>query len=324
MLEQGNQLPRCRDVSWRFLAASLGVLLIACGPAGVIRERKDGQVGGDAASGPDGAPGLDATLDGSAPGQDAGLGGDAAVLHCDPGFAFVPDPGETGQILEVSYTTTAQGYAYVGLRVEGPTPSVVSEQTGVTLVSGQSPWSWMWYTALHGGGIWTFTFTAGQPSADIASCQADIADTGAPPALPVLPGDCSNKVCGQDDGNGGTCERCPMVASEGGLCMDPPSPIGPSGPGPWACLDNAGCELWGPVCRIWCPGEPCRLDLHPDGCPQGVETCYVDPNLTDYEEACRQCCNSRYHEPLGLYACWDDNYNICRHPYDCGNPYPQP
>ena len=68
--------------------------------------------------------------------------------------------------------------------------------------------------------------------------------------------------------------------------------------------------------------EPCDNVAHPDGCPQGVETCYVDPTLTDYEEACRQCCNSRYHQPLGLYACWDETYNICRHPYDCGTPYP--
>jgi len=306
------------------LMAALIALLAACGPAGTIRDRNDGAMTGDGGNpGDDGAPGADARLDGGADGD----GGEAhpdggPVLECDPGFSFTPDPAETGQILEVHFTTTAQGYAYVGLRIEGPGSA---ERTDVTLVSGQSPWSWMWYAALDAGDVWTLTFTAGDPSTDIAACQLQVADTGPPPDLPVLPGpDCSNGVCGQSDGNGGTCTRCPMVGSEGGACLDPPSPIGPSGPGPWECLDTAGCELWGPVCRIWCPGEPCRQDLHPEGCPQGVETCYVDPTLTDYEEACRQCCNSRYHQPLDLYACWDDTYNICRHPYDCGSPYPLP
>lgn len=310
-------------------AALPGSWLGGCGPTGLIHG-----VGGDGAAPDDAAPGgPDAVTsqDGGSEG-DAGSARDAgardalvdasAPLVCDPGFSFAPQPAETGEILEVTFTTTDEGYAYVDLRVEG---AAASEQTGMTLLSGQSPWAWMWYVALHGGGIWTFTFTARSPSEDIASCQIEVADTGPPPDLPVLPGpDCTNKVCGEDDGDGGICTRCPMVASEGGQCMDPPSPIGPSGPGPWDCLDSAGCEDWGPVCRIWCPGEPCRTDLHPDGCPQGVETCYVDPSLTDYEEACRQCCESRYHEPLGLYACWDDTYNICRHPYDCGQPYPLP
>ncbi len=75
---------------------------------------------------------------------------------------------------------------------------------------------------------------------------------------------------------------------------------------------------------MWCPGEPCDTVRHPDGCPQGVESCFIDAHITNYEEACRACCESRHHAPTGEYACWDATHNMCRYPGDCGLPYPMP
>ena len=49
----------------------------------------------------------------------------------------------------------------------------------------------------------------------------------------------------------------------------------------------------------------------------------VEADIRDLE-ACRQCCESRFHTPTGQYACWDNTYNICRYPTDCGQPYPLP
>ncbi|MFW5739119.1 MAG: hypothetical protein ACOC1F_02000 [Myxococcota bacterium] len=83
------------------------------------------------------------------------------------------------------------------------------------------------------------------------------------------------------------------------------------------------CQISG-LCRIWCPGEPCDTTVHPDGCPQGVEACSVDPHFTSYEpEACKACCESRHHAPTGEYACWDENF-LCRYPGDCGKPLLNP
>ncbi|HJL26406.1 MAG TPA: M1 family aminopeptidase, partial [Polyangiaceae bacterium LLY-WYZ-15_(1-7)] len=166
-------------------------------------------------------------------------------------------------------------------------------------------------------------FTADMGATLVGACAFDVADTGPPPDLPGP--SCATRVCGESDGAGGTCTRCPMVESEGGACMDPPSPVGPDGPGAsWACLDSAGCLEGSGLCRIWCPGEPCDMERHPDGCPQGVESCLVPAWVTDYEEACRMCCTSRRHDPTGEFACWDDAYNLCRYPGDCGMPYPLP
>lgn len=43
---------------------------------------------------------------------------------------------------------------------------------------------------------------------------------------------------------------------------------------------------------MWCPFEPCP---RPDGqgCSNNTEACYVDPSIDNYEDACRQCCESR-------------------------------
>ncbi len=61
-------------------------------------------------------------------------------------------------------------------------------------------------------------------------------------------------------------------------------------------------------------------EAHPDGCPQGVESCFVSASYNSYEEACKACCESRFHEPTQEYACWDEAHSLCRYPTDCGLP----
>lgn len=237
---------------------------------------------------------------------------ETSSISCDPGFGFQPDPPETGQINRVSFTH-ADPLAYVAILAAGPGQA----QQGNLEITSSDPWTWTWPTTFDTPGMWTFTFQAGDPLTVYGQCTREVVGTGSPPPLPV--GSCDGKVCGESDGQGGTCTACPME----GTCLDPPSPYGPSGPGPWSCLDNAGCQDWG-QCRIWCPGEPCDSAVHPDGCPQGVETCFVDPHHASYEDACRACCESRHHAPTGEYACWDEALSLCRYPGDCGKPLLNP
>lgn len=239
------------------------------------------------------------------------------------GWAFTPNPSATGSVNQIAYTSAVRGYVYVDLIFEG-LGQVKKGQLEVTRVD--PAWTWQWPVTLSRPGEWKVSFVAEQPPQTISSCRFVVADTGLPPPLvdpePDPNPNCDGKVCGESDEAGGQCQVCPMAYAAGGACMDPPSPITPSGSGQWACLDNANCSKSG-SCKIWCPGEPCDTTRHPEGCPNGVEACWVPPHITDYEEACRQCCNSRYHSPTGEYACWDDNYNICRYPGECGRPYPQ-
>ena len=216
-------------------------------------------------------------------------------------------------MITATYASSAEAYVWVGLDVVGPGNAEIGP---VDITGGDGSWAWSFDLALSAAGTWTLTFTADEGARAIASCQLAVADTGTSPGLP----DPEVCLCGETDDDGSTCETCAMVESAGGACLDPPSPIHPSGSGTWACLDSAGCD--GDLCRIWCPGEPCDTVAHPDGCPQGVEACWVDPSITDYEVACRSCCESRHHAPTGEYACWDDTYNMCRYPGDCGTPYP--
>ncbi len=246
------------------------------------------------------------------------FGVDFGVESCDEGWTFAPDPLETGVIDTVTYRSTVRGYAWIALDVVGGPAEVGSAE----IVSGDGFWTWTFPVRFVSAGRYVLTFTADMGSERVATCTVVVRDTGVAPPLPTAI--CDVRVCGDDNGVGGTCDRCPMRADEGGACMDPPSSIGPGGAGAWACLDNASCNAGGRTCRIWCPGEPCDTDRHPDGCPQGVETCWVDASITDYEEACRQCCRSRHHAPTGEFACWDDAYNICRYPGDCGMPFPLP
>jgi len=283
-------------VGIRFYVAAL--VLAACN-AGVV-----GQT--DEQSGADAGPG----------GQGDDDVGPNKSLPCDGGFTFAPYPAATGSMNEVIYETTSQAFPYVDVEITGPGDA---KKGDVDLLQGQSPWRWSWEFSVDAPGEWSVVFSAGDPRIEIARCQFEVSDTGSPPETPQ--GDCAGKVCGESDGQGGSCSRCPMVESEGGACMDPPSPIGPSGADSWSCLDNAGCTEGG-SCRIWCPGEPCDMAAHPEGCPNGVEACWVPPDITDYEEACRQCCNGRYHAPTGEYACWDNQYNVCRYPGECGTGPP--
>ncbi len=231
-------------------------------------------------------------------------------LPCDDRFAFAPDPPGTGSLLKV-LVSDPQPLVFVDLAAQGP------GQASITFddVVDQNPYTWAWDVTSLTEGVWTFTFSAGDPQQQLGQCQVYVHDTGEPPPPPQ--GDCSGKICGDADGNGGYCQTCPMV----GECLDPPSPYGPSpDQAPWDCLDNAGCHEESGNCTIWCPGEPCNEEAHPDGCPQGVESCFVSASFTSYEEACKSCCESRFHEPTQAYACWDEAYSLCRYPTDCGLP----
>ena len=251
--------------------------------------------------------------------------GGVGALPCADGFMFVPSPAETGAVNEVTYQTSAAGsYAYIGFAFSGP--GAVAQ--GHLEIGGSRATALRFSvpTTFATAGRYHVAFSEEMGANLLAECDFTVIDTGAAPELPGGPpptGDCTGRVCGESNGAGGTCDLCPMVASAGGACMDPPSPVGPSGPGPWSCLDNASCTGDG-QCRIWCPAEPCNKAAHPEGCPQGVEACWVDAHITDYEDACRQCCRSRRHFDIG-YACWDDAFNVCRYPGECdGRPLFRP
>lgn len=303
----------------RFLLAVLISCALApgCGSDSEGGSASNAGTGGSSASG--GSAGSGATagaggeIDASTPdAADASPLPDAPAPPCDPGFSFSPGQPATGSINDVAFTF-GEPLAYVGISATGSG----TVQQGALSITTQDPWTWSWPMTFDTAGVWTFTFTAGQAPEVYGTCTKEVLDTGAPPSLPA--GSCDGKVCGQSDGQGGTCTACPMEGS----CLDPPSPYGPGGPGAWSCLDVASCQDSG-QCRIWCPGEPCDSTVHPDGCPQGVETCFVDPSFTSYEEACRSCCESRHHAPTGEYACWDESFNLCRYPGDCGKPLLNP
>jgi len=254
----------------------------------------------------------------AAPDADDPVADEAVELPCDEGFYFEPADPETGLILWIHYTHPTVGYVYVGFEVTG---DGTVELGGTEVVGGGDVYHWRVPAAIHAGGLYTATFTADSGELVVASCSFLVRDTGPPPDLPDQ-GTCESRVCGERDDAGNLCTDCPVV----GTCLDPPSPIHPGGPdaGTWSCLDSAGCLEDDGLCRMWCPGEPCDTERHPDGCPQGVEACYVDAHIADYEEACRTCCESRRHDPTGEYACWDETYSMCRYPGDCGLPYPVP
>ncbi|HJL05900.1 MAG TPA: hypothetical protein RMH85_07805 [Polyangiaceae bacterium LLY-WYZ-15_(1-7)] len=300
----------------RFLTLPLALALalaLACSADPVDTGRRDagGADGGDAldAGSPD-ATARDAATDAGPPSPDAG------APDCDPGFLLTPAAPETGRVNTIAFRDDV-AFVHIGLDLPGASVG------GADISSMDGTYRWAFPVTFPSPGRYTARFTADMGATLVGACAFDVADTGPPPDLPGP--SCATRVCGESDGAGGTCTRCPMVESEGGACMDPPSPVGPDGPGAsWACLDSAGCLEGSGLCRIWCPGEPCDMERHPDGCPQGVESCLVPAWVTDYEEACRMCCTSRRHDPTGEFACWDDAYNLCRYPGDCGMPYPLP
>ncbi len=281
-------------------------------------------LGATEANGEDSDPtGADAGADGTAGGSgaqgtsDGGSRGDGTILWpCDLGVALDPDPPGTGTITWVDFTHQ-EPLTFVELTMSGPGIAT----RGALEVIGGDPWTWRWPVTDLSPGVWMFSFAHGESAVTIATCQFEVLDTGLPPPLPGEPpapaGDCDpGQVCGDLGPGGGTCDRCPMV----GDCLEPPAPYGPGGPGTWSCLDSASCNADSGQCRIWCPAEPCNEEAHPDGCPQGVEACFVSGSFASYEQACRSCCESRYHEPKGEYACWDPAFNLCRYPSDCGLP----
>jgi hypothetical protein len=213
--------------------------------------------------------------------------------ECSPAFAISPtDPG-TGSLLNISYTDP-QPLTYVGLSFVGPGQTQVGE---LSIDDSGADYTWSWPVTVDTPGRYTVTFTYDQPQKAGSSCEFDVADTGPPPDIDPSDPDGGTCVCGEGD-----CQTCPVVNS----CFDDPSPYSPSGSGTWQCLDNAGCD--GGSCRIWCPFEPCP---RPDGqgCVNNTETCYVPPHITDYEEACRWCCEETARE-----AEWNAQDNYCMEP----------
>lgn len=232
---------------------------------------------------------------------------------CEDGFELTPFPLVAGEVGYVSFSHPEPLFD-VDLLVTGPGEA--------TVVYGElaqaNPWVWTWAVTPSAPGPWTFAFGTGDPQHTIAACEHEVSAPPQPPPLPPTENCAEDQVCGDIGPQGASCERCPMV----GECLEPPSPFGPSGPGRWSCLDSASCLEEDGVCRIWCPGEPCDMQLHPEGCPQGVEACFVDAGHLSYEDACKACCESRFHEPTGEYACWDSAMSLCRYPGDCGTPLP--
>lgn len=274
-----------------------------------------GSLGPASTSGSTGDSG-DETPVSTSDGADGSSDGGTVPLPCDAGFSLSPDPPGSGSITLVGFTH-AEPLTFVELDASGPGVAIEGDME----IVGSDPWTWQWPVTGLAPGVWTFSFSHGETPMTIGTCQVQVLDTGLPPDLPgdppPPPGDCgAGQVCGDQGPGGGTCNYCPMV----GECLDPPSPYGPSGPGEWSCLDSASCNEGDGICRIWCPGEPCNNEAHPDGCPQGVESCFVSAGFTSYEEACASCCESRYHAPTGEYACWDSAFNLCRYPTDCGLP----
>ncbi len=296
------------------LGTACGIEPPEVGPSGVASFGTSDAMGDDS----DGSTGVEPPAPTSMGGADGDSSSDGGTvpLPCDAGFVIDPSPPGSGSITTVGFTAD-EPLTYVALAADGPG---VAEMGGLEIV-GSEPWTWQWPVTGLAPGVWTFSFAHGEPSMTIAQCEIEVLDTGLPPDLPGDPpppsGDCDpGQVCGDPGPGGGTCDLCPMV----GDCLDPPSPYGPGGPGEWSCLDSASCNEGDGVCRIWCPGEPCNDQEHPDGCPQGVEACFVSGSFSSYEEACASCCESRFHEPTGEYACWDPAFNLCRYPTDCGLP----
>ncbi|MCA9663501.1 MAG: hypothetical protein KC486_34545, partial [Myxococcales bacterium] len=282
-------------------ATGLAITSASAGATSTGSSTGDGDSAGGTSSG---SGGVSASAGSTATTTSGGL----PELPCDPGFVLSPLPAETGAVLKASFTH-AEPLTYIDMVFSGPG---VAEVVGAGITSSD-PWTWAFDVALPSPGVWTASFLAGDPQATVATCQVHALDTGAPPD--VTAGDSGDSgdsggecLCGEGDG----CEFCPMV----GACLDPPAPIGPNGPGmTWECLDNAGCD--GGSCKIWCPFEPCDAEKHPKGCPNNTEACWVPSWMESYEEACKHCCET---EPQS--SCWDEDYNVCRYPGECGTPLP--
>ena len=214
-------------------------------------------------------------------------------LACDEGFSFAPDPLETSEVLVISYSHPSEGYAYTGLTVTGP--GDVGDGGG-EVVRDNPPYEWRFERTVDQGGIYTFAFTSDGERK--ATCKRRVRDTGAPPDLSD---DSDDPPDGCTCGSGEGCDRCPVVGS----CFDSPSKYHPDpNKSGWECLDTAGCD--GGNCKIWCPFEPCEK---PEGCSNNTEICYVSPGITDYEEACRTCCESAPQN-----AIWNEQGHFCEEP----------
>ncbi len=197
-------------------------------------------------------------------------------LPCDDGFAFSPDPPQTGVINTVTYMHI-EGLVYIGMIITGTGEVILGDVD----ISGDSPYYWTWEYTVSQSGKYDFIFTH-DDNVPKANCERMVHDTGPAPdwdssSESPPDGDCT---CGQ----GADCSSCPVQGS----CFDSPSDYHPDpNQSGWQCNDVAECTDGS--CRIWCPFEPC-----PEGqsCPNNTEACWVDPTIDDYETACQQCCES--------------------------------
>ncbi len=190
---------------------------------------------------------------------------------CDDGFSIAPIPAATGSVISIAYTHP-EGFTFIGLELTGPGATEI----GSAAIGGGGPYTWTFPTTAAAAGRYTATFLKDMTVVQ-ATCSFDVVDTGPPPDLED-PVEC---LCGESCAD----PSCPVVGS----CFDSPSPYAPGGSGTWQCLDNAGCD--GGNCRIWCPFEPCPREGGA-GCVNNTEACWVNPSITDYDEACRVCCES--------------------------------
>ena len=67
---------------------------------------------------------------------------------------------------------------------------------------------WAFPVTFPSPGRYTARFTADMGATLVGACAFDVADTGPPPDLPGP--SCATRVCGESDGAGGTCTRCPI------------------------------------------------------------------------------------------------------------------
>lgn len=239
-------------------------------------------------------------------------------LPCDTGFAFTPTQPQTSGLIDVSYESSAAAYVYISFAFSGPGTIA---QTVDDVLHDSPPYKWGTTFVASQGGTYTVKFLANNGATEIASCQMYILYTGAPPELPDVgdPGD-------PGDPDDSQCALNQLAPTDPNRCLSPPSVFTPSGPGEWTCLDNANYVRNSdpPTCKIWCPAEYCDMTIHPEGCPQGgLEAVFIPADSIGYEQLCADVCRSKPHWDIG-FACWDDQYSVCRHPYDCGTPIHYP
>ncbi len=253
---------------------------------------------------PPGAPPADSTPGDSQPATDSDE--QLPELPCDPEFTGIePNPAQSGRVLTVAVSDDV-GWVYVGLSVSGsgaPTSSLDE-------VSGEGPWTWTWSVTGHEPGQLAMRFTADEGSTEIASCRVWVvegSDSGDPPAPdtgPCVP-DCSEALCGADDGCGTPCAGSHRESYGGasdcrstGYCgcgVEPNDNMECTSGG--MCRVRCSCDCLAPVDRA--PEDVQHLD-YPGAC-ELVFRESGDPTVWDYENDRSLC--PLDHDPVGDARC---------------------